>query len=530
MGYMLCPDGEDSEEDGRAQLVPDAWVAPLSEFVGALRLTGVEVSVAQAELVVEKVVECAADVTMWLDARSLSALLSECGGPSALVVSLDSGQASIALEHFEGLVRQTAGPSAPTPETGMAAVIRAELARKVEAGLDEDDPHDPVVAAGSADVYVGDTAGKDIGLSEYYAGSFCDVVTPRSPVSPAQVTLPFRLMAAGLLTTFAGLLFVDTGQTGESWVTDPSTLICALNKVMLVENFVFATFAFGFVILTYSADGATGPELLGCDVGGVITGLSTSMSTKYFTSFSCAPTVSTDRVIRGLATTMFQGVGVGIVYDKLELKSTELGAACVLGGTGVTPGEDTSWRLSGILLELMPMMALLIVTPLIAAGFLVQLAVGIMKRPDIRVAVQLATFFRGLLTPARLIGVIAPGRRCGGAGRAARPLRCVGMVAFITCCLLGVVSSPSMAVVLWLRCRQCRSTSCSLSVRRIPIRISCLLTRTTTASSPSHGRRSPPCAPAPRHRPCRDSATPARRKNSLSLRSQTLRSCPTSAI
>merc|ERR1719375_1752524 len=194
-----------------------------------------------------------------------------------------------------------------------AADVGADLVGKVEAGIDEDDPHNPAVIADNVGDNVGDVAGMGADLFESYCGSLVGTATLAGN-SAHLLAFPMWLGAAGLLSSFVGYFFVSTKEKGDGWNTKLSALMFALEKGMMVANALFLALAALIVVLLFGADNEEGWKLYVCVIIGVLSGVAIGKGTEYFTSFDYGPTISIkDRARTGPATVIIQGIGVGMV-------------------------------------------------------------------------------------------------------------------------------------------------------------------------------------------------------------------------
>jgi len=198
-----------------------------------------------------------------------------------------------------------------------AADVGADLVGKVEAGIDEDDPHNPAVIADNVGDNVGDVAGMGADLFESYVGSILAAAT-LAGMNPARMAFPMWLAASGLIGSFIGFFFVNTNEKGGGINVDIGSLMWALEKGMYVANFIFLVLAAVIVILLFGADSTSGWKLYGCVVIGLLTGIIIGKGTEYFTSFDYGPTISIkDRARTGPATVIIQGMGVGMISTVL---------------------------------------------------------------------------------------------------------------------------------------------------------------------------------------------------------------------
>ena len=99
-----------------------------------------------------------------------------------------------------------------------AADVGADLVGKVEAGIDEDDPHNPAVIADNVGDNVGDVAGMGADLFESFVGSI--IASATLAKNSREIALPFFLASAGILASVVGMGLVRTDEKGEGIVSE----------------------------------------------------------------------------------------------------------------------------------------------------------------------------------------------------------------------------------------------------------------------------------------------------------------------
>ncbi|KAK3241829.1 hypothetical protein CYMTET_48437 [Cymbomonas tetramitiformis] len=188
-----------------------------------------------------------------------------------------------------------------------AADVGADLVGKVEAGIDEDDPHNPAVIADNVGDNVGDVAGMGADLFESYVGSI--IAAASLAESDAQVALPFWIAGAGIICSAIGFFFVQTKEEGAGWNSNLGALMFALEKGMYGAGIFFL----GAAAAVCHVLGNMWDEYL-CIVIGLVAGMAIGKFTEYFTSLDFAPVMSIkDRGVTGPATVIIQGLGVGMI-------------------------------------------------------------------------------------------------------------------------------------------------------------------------------------------------------------------------
>jgi inorganic pyrophosphatase len=211
-----------------------------------------------------------------------------------------------------------------------AADVGADLVGKVEAGIDEDDAHNPAVIADNVGDNVGDVAGMGADLFESYVGSLIAAMSIAAydgmlEFRDEKMMLPIWLSAAGIVCSMIGVFFVSTNEKGAGWNSNLSALMVALEKGMWVAGILFIVAAFVICYQTFPEDvsvlGLDGEQIsgtryriFGCILLGLVVGMAIGKATEYFTSFDFGPTISIkDRGITGPATVVIQGIGVGMI-------------------------------------------------------------------------------------------------------------------------------------------------------------------------------------------------------------------------
>ncbi|CAD7955898.1 unnamed protein product [Amoebophrya sp. A120] len=224
-----------------------------------------------------------------------------------------------------------------------AADVGADLVGKVEAGIDEDDPHNPAVIADNVGDNVGDVAGMGADLFESYVGSIIAAATLAGD-TPVLMALPFVLASVGIFCSFAGYFMVGTKEEGKGWDVHLGTLMWALEKGMYTAGFLFIGLAAVAIFLMFD-NAEQGWRLYGCILIGLFSGILIGKVTEYFTSFDFSPTISIKNAGRtGPATVVIQGIGVGMISCG---PPTVILVATILSCAELTPdGVDPAYGVS----------------------------------------------------------------------------------------------------------------------------------------------------------------------------------------
>lgn len=230
-----------------------------------------------------------------------------------------------------------------------AADVGADLVGKVEAGIDEDDPHNPAVIADNVGDNVGDVAGMGADLFESYVGSIVACASLAGQES-VLIALPFALASLGIFCSLFGYTMVGTDQEGAGIHVELGKLMWALEKGMYFSAALFIGLSGGLILVMFGTDeypfvafpgrSYTGLSLWFCIIIGLVGGALIGKVTEYFTSFDFGPVISIkDRGAFGPATVVIQGIGVGMIScgpPTVILVASILGCSSLAGPYGVS--------------------------------------------------------------------------------------------------------------------------------------------------------------------------------------------------
>src|SRR6056300_1268203 len=202
-----------------------------------------------------------------------------------------------------------------------SADVGADLVRKVEAGIPEDDPRNPGVIADNVGVNVGDIAGMGSDIFESYCGSMvaCIAIASTylitSEFTQAQkdgmMFLPLALASIGLIASMLGIVIVrlfskSSPANAMRWGTMGAPLI-----------FIIAAY-----FLTNTLVGNNGFDVWLAVVCGSVGGIAIGLITEYYTGSSPVIKIA-ESGQTGSATVMITGLSVG-------MQSVVLPIACII--------------------------------------------------------------------------------------------------------------------------------------------------------------------------------------------------------
>jgi K(+)-stimulated pyrophosphate-energized sodium pump len=206
-----------------------------------------------------------------------------------------------------------------------AADVGADLAGKVVAGLNEDDPNNPATIADNVGDNVGDVAGMGADLYESYAGSILATAALGAAAVPALAKLdqfkefaadpnvgykfvvaPMIIAAVGTILSILGIFAVRTKEKATQ-----KNLLSALGRGVNLSS-IGITIASFFILKFLNIPNAIG--IWGAIVTGLTAGILIGKFTEYYTSQEYAPTKGIAAAAEtGPATVIISGIGVGFI-------------------------------------------------------------------------------------------------------------------------------------------------------------------------------------------------------------------------
>ena len=203
-----------------------------------------------------------------------------------------------------------------------AADVGADLVGKVEAGIPEDHPLNPVTIADNVGDNVGDVAGMGADLFESYVGSIIGTMVLGALITTSgfdglgAVYLPLALAAAGIVMSIIGTFFVRVKEGGSPHA--------ALNfgefgyaGLMLVASY-FLINAFIPEAVEGLPFGAMG--VFYATIAGLVAGLAVGKVTEYYTGTGTKPVNSIVKQSEtGAATNIIAGLGVGMMSTAVPI-------------------------------------------------------------------------------------------------------------------------------------------------------------------------------------------------------------------
>ena len=226
-----------------------------------------------------------------------------------------------------------------------AADVGADLVRKVEAGIPEDDPRNPAVIADNVGDNVGDVAGMGADLFESYCGSLISALTLGVAVSEVSgVLFPLAIAGCGLIASILGTFFVRGGEN-----TNPQKALTkgsyASSAIVIIASLALSWVLFGNMNAAIAV------------IAGLIVGVIIGNITEYYTSADYKPVKGIgEQSETGAATTIISGLAVGmkstaiplllicvgifVSYNVFGLYGIALAAVGMLSTTGITVAVD----------------------------------------------------------------------------------------------------------------------------------------------------------------------------------------------
>jgi inorganic pyrophosphatase len=205
-----------------------------------------------------------------------------------------------------------------------AADVGADLAGKVEQGLDEDSPLNPGTIADNVGDNVGDIAGMGADLFGSLAESTCAALVVSSTSWPLLTTtdavyFPLMVTAIGVVASFVSVQFAHIEMSVE-WKLRSQLIIstCLMTACLIPCIYMLPpNLDIQFSTDSYSASRW---EILACILLGLWSGLLIGISTEYYTSHSFGPTRELARAcLYDAATNVIKGLALGYMSNVIPI-------------------------------------------------------------------------------------------------------------------------------------------------------------------------------------------------------------------
>lgn len=213
-----------------------------------------------------------------------------------------------------------------------AADVGADLVGKVEAGIPEDDPRNPATIADNVGDNVGDVAGMGADLYESYCGSILATAAlgaalpALSPEAQSQkVMAPMIVAAIGIVLSILGIFMVRTKES--------ATQKSLLNALLIGTGGSSVLILIAMAGMAYFDWVSWG--VFGSVVAGLFAGVIIGQGTEYYTSDEYKPTQGiAKQALQGPATTIIDGMAVGMYSTWLPVVTIVIGIICAYGFAG----------------------------------------------------------------------------------------------------------------------------------------------------------------------------------------------------